>query len=31
MENDLKFVRDRTEEQVNEFRSKLNTESLTME
>ncbi len=31
MENDLKYVRDRTEEQVNEFRAKLGSESQTLE
>ena len=31
MENDLKHVRDRTEEQVNEFRAKLGTESQTLD
>jgi hypothetical protein len=31
MENDLKYVRDRTEEQVSEFRARLGTESQTIE
>lgn len=31
MENDLKHVRDRTEEQVNEFRAKLGAESQTLD
>ena len=31
MENDLKYVRDRTEEQVNEFRAKLGFESHTLD
>ena len=30
-QNDLKHVRDRTEEQVNEFRAKLGTESQTLD